>query len=69
MRKESWRKGYALEISKSIIEYAFSKVSIQKLVGESIAKNEASIKLLKKLGMKQEMKDGELEIYSLSKDG
>ena len=48
-----WNQGYATEASKRVIEYAFDKLQVAKIVSDCNENNLASIKILKdKLGMK-----------------
>ncbi len=47
------RKGYAFEASKSMIEFAFSNLNLNKITGNTLAENKASNNLLKKLGFKK----------------
>lgn len=48
-----WQQGYAYEACVEVMEYAFHKLGAQKIVAET-ADKEKSLKLMKKLGMKQE---------------
>lgn len=52
--KEFWGKGYALEAWSLLIEYAFRRLGLRKIMAGAIADNEASIHVLKKLGFKVE---------------
>jgi [ribosomal protein S5]-alanine N-acetyltransferase len=63
INKEYWDKGYAMEVSKKIIEYGFEELKIDKIIGETEEKNIKSIKTLKKIGMKKvgKNKDGLIE--------
>ncbi|MEX1377973.1 MAG: GNAT family N-acetyltransferase [Eubacteriales bacterium] len=47
-----WGKGYATEISLALVEYGFSKLNLDKLVGIAMPQNKASIRVLEKIGMK-----------------
>lgn len=49
--KNFWRQGYAFEACSNIINYAFEKMNVIKIVAETIDKQK-SIGLMKKLGMK-----------------
>ncbi|MEG1256565.1 GNAT family N-acetyltransferase [Clostridium sp.] len=51
---EWWGLGYAEEVVKRIIKYAFEELKLQKLVAETQSANEYSCKLLKKVGMELE---------------
>ncbi|MCL1873300.1 MAG: GNAT family N-acetyltransferase [Clostridiales bacterium] len=46
-----WRKGYATEISESLIEYAFAELHIERIEALALKSNTASCKVLEKSGM------------------
>lgn len=48
-----WRRGYAYEASRALIEYGFGELSVHKFVAETIDP-EKSVPLMNKLGMKEE---------------
>ena len=48
-----WRKGFAYEACKAIINYAFDTLNAHKIFAETID-GEKSVNLMKKLGMKLE---------------
>lgn len=49
--KNEWNKGYATEAAKACIEYAFENFSLNMIVGRAMKVNEASIKVLSKIGL------------------
>ena len=49
-----WRRGYAFEAASAVMEYGRSELGIERIVGLTSADNPASIKVLKKVGMKFE---------------
>lgn len=49
--KDQWGKGYATESSIKALELAFQKFQIPNVVGKVMKENEASIRVLKKVGM------------------
>jgi RimJ/RimL family protein N-acetyltransferase len=49
--KEKWGKGYATEVSKSLLDYAFETLRLKKVIASTKPENLASINVLKKLGM------------------
>ena len=53
-QKEFWGRGYAFEAWSLIIEYAFERLGLRKIIAGSIADNLPSIHVLKKLGFKIE---------------
>ena len=52
--KDFWGQGYAFEAWSLIIEYAFDRLGLRKIIAGARAKNEASVTILKKLGFKEE---------------
>lgn len=67
-----WGSGYAEEVSRRILHYAFTELGLPKIVAETQAANATSRRLLEKLGMKITStveRFGEQQyIYSLSRD-
>ncbi|PHG06801.1 GNAT family N-acetyltransferase [Bacillus toyonensis] len=51
LKKEFWHKGYAIEITKGIKEYAFNELELSKVYSIIKHDNIASQKVAKKLGM------------------
>ena len=49
-----WSRGYALESAEAVMKYGREKFGLQRIVAITSLNNEASIKLLEKLGMKFE---------------
>ncbi|MGY3715327.1 GNAT family N-acetyltransferase [Sutcliffiella cohnii] len=49
-----WGKGYAREVVKEVITYAFENLKLPKLVAETQTANEASCHLLERLGLNHE---------------
>lgn len=52
LRKKYWGKGYALEAAKAVIDYSFEILGADKLYAGHHPENEASRKILTKLGFK-----------------
>lgn len=52
---EYWGKGYASEATKLVIEFAFNKLGVHKLVAFINAENKRSVALAKRVGMIQEL--------------
>ena len=48
---EYWNKGIATEASKAIIQYGFEKLDLKRIIGITMAENEASSKVLLKSGL------------------
>ncbi|MCM1102967.1 MAG: GNAT family N-acetyltransferase [Clostridium sp.] len=77
--KNFWRRGYAYESCKAVIDYAFHELNAHKIFAETID-SEKSVGLMKKLGMQLEgvqrshVKDNDgnwsdLYLYGILKDG
>jgi RimJ/RimL family protein N-acetyltransferase len=49
-RKDYWRKGYATEAWGLVLEYAFRRLGVRKLIAGAVVDNAGSIAALKKLG-------------------
>ena len=52
LRKISWGKGYATEVSQAVINNAMSELNAFKIIAWALPENTASIRVMKKLGMK-----------------
>lgn len=52
MRKKYWGKGYASEAIKAVLDYAFTKLNVRKIFAGHHPQNNASRKLLSRLGFK-----------------
>jgi ribosomal-protein-alanine N-acetyltransferase len=50
--KKHWNKGYATEAAKACLDYGFQNLGIEEIVARSDKRNEASIKVMKNIGMK-----------------
>lgn len=50
--KDYWNKGFATETAKKCLDFGFTELGIEKVVGRAMKENIASIKVLKKIGMK-----------------
>lgn len=49
--KNAWGKGYATESAFASIQYGFSKLNLERIVGRAVPENLASIKVMEKCGM------------------
>lgn len=49
--KKYWNKGYATEAARACLEYGFSELGIDQIIGRAMIENKASIRVLEKLGM------------------
>ena len=52
LRKISWNKGYATEVCQILIERALTTENCSKIIAWAVPENLASIRVMKKLGMK-----------------
>ncbi len=50
--KKYWNKGYATEAAKACLNMGFEKLSLECIVGRAMKENNASIKVLEKIGLK-----------------
>lgn len=49
--KDVWNQGYATETASRCLEFGFSDLDIDEIVGRAMTENKASIKVLEKIGM------------------
>ncbi len=49
--KKDWNKGYATESAKACLDYGFSILKLEEIIGRAAKANVASIRVLEKLGM------------------
>ena len=49
---DSWGKGLGFEAGKAVLEYGFSELGLEKVVGITAEQNYGSIRILEKLGFK-----------------
>lgn len=49
-----WRQGYCSEAARAVVRYAFEALRLERLVAFHFARNEASGRVMRKLGMTQE---------------
>lgn len=70
--ESAWGKGYATESAKACIDYGFNYFNLNRIIGDAIKENTASINVFKKLGMTY-LKDSLLDniesvVYELKKE-
>lgn len=51
LEKGHWNFGYATEIAKALLKYAFENLKINRVIASTVPENLASIDVLKKIGM------------------
>ena len=49
--RKYWNKGFATESSLACLKFGFSELNLDKIVGRAMLANQASIKVLEKIGM------------------
>lgn len=52
--EEHWGKGFATESAKACLDYGFTKLNLEEIIGRAMHKNLGSIRVLEKIGMKYE---------------
>lgn len=50
--RDYWNKGYATETSKKYLDFGFTELGIEKVIGRAMTENIGSIKVLEKISMK-----------------
>ena len=70
--ESAWGKGYATESAKACIDYGFKHFNLNRIIGDAMKENTASINVFKKLGMTY-LKDSLLDniesvVYELKKE-
>lgn len=54
LRSDHWGQGYMTEVTTTLIEYAFGEMNLHRIEADVDPRNEASIRLLEKLGFQRE---------------
>lgn len=68
LNRSSWGRGYALEISRALIQYAFRVLGLSKVVVETVPDNVHARSVIERLGMRRESGATEgLEVWSLGR--
>jgi RimJ/RimL family protein N-acetyltransferase len=70
--ESAWGQGYATESAKACIDYGFKHFNLNRIIGDAMKENTASINVFKKLGMTY-LKDSLLDniesvVYELKKE-
>jgi len=50
----AWRKGYATEISRALVDIAFTALGLHRIAAQCAPENKGSIRVMQKLGMARE---------------
>jgi RimJ/RimL family protein N-acetyltransferase len=51
---EHWRKGFATEAARAIVQFGFEVLDMHRIYAEVISANQASVRVLEKIGMRRE---------------
>jgi RimJ/RimL family protein N-acetyltransferase len=54
LNRQFWKKGYATEATRAIVNYAFSELKLHRILATCRPENRASWHILEKLGMQRE---------------
>jgi RimJ/RimL family protein N-acetyltransferase len=67
--QSSWGKGYAVEVSRALIQYAFHDLQASRVVAETVVNNQGALAVIKHLGMvENEQRSGTiLKLFELNK--
>lgn len=78
LEKQHWRKGYASEATKRLLDYGFDQLGLHKISAQPESRNRRSLRLLRNIGMRREgvlRKEGfidnewrDISLYSILKD-
>jgi len=60
---DHWGKGYATEAARAVAQYGFDVMKVHRIWADCVADNTGSIRVLTKLGMRQEAHLGETQYY------
>ena len=58
INKAYWGKGYATEAAKAVLKFAVNELGVEKIGATCDYRNESSVKVMKKIGLKLECSDG-----------
>lgn len=53
LRQDNWRQGYGYEAASAVLDYAFSRLKLQRIVSRTSKRNAASVALMRKLGLRR----------------
>ncbi len=71
LRRDAWGKGYATEIARRLVEFAFEELNLNQVFATVDNENSASIRVLKKAGMDFQNyefdEQGRFSVYSINK--
>lgn len=58
-----WGRGYATEAARSMLDFGFETLGVHRIWAQCLAENQASVRVLEKLGMQQEGRLREDEFF------
>lgn len=56
LHPDHWGQGYATEAARAMLTFGFGTLNLQRVWAQCIAENEASVRVLERLGMSQEQR-------------
>lgn len=56
LQRVFWGKGYATEVGKALIRKGFLELGVKRIVASALSENQASIRVMEKIGLKFERK-------------
>lgn len=65
--EQEQQKGYGLETAGALVEWAFQQTQVNTVTAKCLVENEASAKILEKLGMEEVVRDDEVIYWKLEK--
>lgn len=66
MAKEAWGRGYATEVGRAGIGYAFGSLGVRKVVADAMEDNERSRSVLVRIGMAAERVTGDVLHFAIT---
>jgi RimJ/RimL family protein N-acetyltransferase len=65
-----WGKGFATEAARAVIDFGFEELGLDRISGDTLAINKASVRVMRKLGMWRDTRrnTGRWAVYSIRRD-
>jgi RimJ/RimL family protein N-acetyltransferase len=54
LHRDFWGQGYGTEVAKALLHFGFENLELHRLAADCLAANEASARIMEKIGMRQE---------------
>lgn len=67
IQEKYWGNGYGTKASLSLIGFGFARGNLKRIITSAVLRNERSIKMLKKIGFKEESRDGAYMNFVISR--